>query len=882
MKNTIILACFLFIAVVTAAVFFFRSQENRATREYQGLRDLPEDLLFVSSFKNDKAFERALSTSSVFSAVLGTKLTEELKGLKQLTDTKPVLTDLFASRRLYFSVHPEKNDLRWLIVAPLSQSIKESEINDLLTTPFKALDSADERYFSYTGNQQQDSLFLSCDGETIFISSSIELLKRLRDPATKHLSDDDLARISAHFQTQDQALLSMYIQNREIYPLLRQILQKEPSATTSILKGIDGWSAWSLNFRSDALMLRGDTHIETDSSGYLSLLNGQTPLKETLKFYLPHHTSSYFRAGFSDFERFHERWKERLVEKNELARIREQFRLIRSSKKVDIDSTFLPLFSGEYISFELSTRESVGMASIGDSSVTDSILERISSAASGKIRRLDHSNLLYYTFGEPLKAFQRPYFCVYENFILFANTLSTLEHLDQALETDNVLRNSATFVKFSQLESSQSNISWFISNTENTTVSSYLDPSLRELYQDSTAFQWSKFKNFSVQLNADVDGYYTNFTAQYDTPKANDSPEEEKADWNFTLNGHIASIPQVFRDMKDSAVVLIQDKGNRLYALSSSGNEQWHADLDGVSIDRMEQLPDRSILLTTANKLYRFQPDGSPVQGFPVSYTQNASAPATAYLGDSSSVDDYRFFIPCNSRVLAFDDTGKPLDGWKNVSVDGDIKVKLVSTLLKGFNYVIATSTSRKTYYFNYNGDLARLLPHPDHQFMQPFEVQITPGSNQKSRLIGIDQNNKPIYLFFDGKIREPDLDPEAGEGSALLLHREEGKLPNLIVFTDDLIQLLDVETGSVSKRHNFSVPAKRQVKTLKLEDGHWLMAFSDTGGQNIQLFDENLVSLNTDMAGVSGGEFTLSAFSGSGLYLLMTTGSNLSCYKVR
>ncbi len=128
--------------------------------------------------------------------------------------------------------------------------------------------------------------------------------------------------------------------------------------------------------------------------------------------------------------------------------------------------------------------------------------------------------------------------------------------------------------------------------------------------------------------------------------------------WTFELNGGPSAAPTVLRYDGANRFILVQDTYHILHAISTTGKKLWNAQLGGPILDSIQQLPDRSLVFATAERLYRIDTEGDPLPGFSLRLPQGATQGAVA---STESGDRIRIDVPTRSGLLSVDGRGARL-----------------------------------------------------------------------------------------------------------------------------------------------------------------------------------------------------------------------------
>src|SRR5690606_19508693 len=140
---------------------------------------------------------------------------------------------------------------------------------------------------------------------------------------------------------------------------------------------------------------------------------------------------------------------------------------------------------------------------VKDSLAFSEVIQRISTPYPENTYRLNHSNLLYYSFGDPLKPFTRPYFMLVGNYFIFANHTGTLRRFKADYDQRKMLVTTPHYSAYDRLQSKRANVSVFTpqENAAYTSTRQLKNP-FRTVYTDDDNFGYSQFYAWPVQLSA--------------------------------------------------------------------------------------------------------------------------------------------------------------------------------------------------------------------------------------------------------------------------------------------------------------------------------------------------------------------------------------------
>ncbi|MFC0321040.1 MULTISPECIES: hypothetical protein [Olivibacter] len=842
MRKLIIITSILFVAVIAAAILYFTSLQSNSRNQNNALAYIPADAAFLVSFQNDKSFYNIFNDFKIFEAILGKETQHELSYLHKQFLKSPDFSEPTTKQTLYFSFHPTKDRINWLLTIPFKTKLTPENAASMLQKNLEGVgtitaDSTSSYLYSIKIRALDNSFYVAFRSGVAFFSHQRDLIARATDDKATHLSADFLQELAKNGHKNDNSILNLHLNHSEVFKFVNNLIRTKPGNNIQLLEGLKGMSSLNMNFKSDALMFSGLSSMDhaMAKGNYLSIYAKQSAVEGELKRVLPANTAAYAAFALSNYKGFHQELTELLKKRNQLNRINDQLALIKSSKKIDLDTALLNQWGNEFASIELTTRETLGIIKVKDSLIFERNMEKLTTAVTEDIRRFDNSNLLYYSFGDPMLPFQRPYFTLINNYLICANTISTLQQLRKQYEEKQLLINTIPFIEFSRLQANKSNVTFFIHN-ENAklNIKRLLKPAFEKVYNDTANFNFKDFQAFSFQLSGYNGNFYSNLSAKYlSADKSN-----LQAEWVADLSSEIAYPPSVWTYTDSTNFIVTQDKSNRLYAFSTEGKELWRTALSGPILGPISQLPDKSLVFNTAERLYRFAPNGSPMFGFPIVLNHPATAGMTLFRVNK---DYEKIFIPAEQRILGYDSNGKELPEWKNKTVKGHILFNLKTALLEDFNYVIALTSSGQVYLFNHNGNLVSLLESTGNDvFRNNFGVETNPSDQSESRIVTTDTSGMLVSFYFDKRQTKTSLGKWTENFHFATENIQGDSIPELIFADDRQLYAYSSKDSTLLFSHNFNTeiagpplffPSANKTHTIGITtNAKLLYVFEDDG----------------------------------------------------
>ena len=444
---------------------------------------------------------------------------KELSMIKETFLKHPTISSLVAQQPVYLSFHAQKDSIRWLMSIPYQGPGNSQDILASLdsTIAISTVKFSSGEYFELSIPQISQKVYASIQPENVMFTFSQSLLEEALNEDSDHLSELFLEKFQEN-NHRNSSPLQLYINHDKLKDFL-DIIKGRNTATLALFESLNGITMLDLNYKSDVVMFSGISSITaSDSSSYLSLFLSQEPVSHQLKNRVPANVAEVVTYGISDYPRFHGGLTELLEKRKELSQLNEQIRYIEADDEVVIADELLSIWGNEFAHITLRSGEKVGLIAIRDSLEYAVIADKLSTInTDSSSRHFDNSNLLYYSFGDPFKEFQRPFFTYTDGYMIVANHRQTLSDYLDDLKNGDLLIKDEDFILYDRLQSTSSNFSLFIhrENANRMIERNLSSPFLRN-YKDTENFGYHRFYGFSLQLSGTGEEFLVNLYGKFE------------------------------------------------------------------------------------------------------------------------------------------------------------------------------------------------------------------------------------------------------------------------------------------------------------------------------------------------------------------------------
>jgi len=519
MKKTILLIAVLFIAVIVVSSLYFSrlNQTQNASKRY--IAAIPASASLLVSFNNDSAIYDLFQEYEGFELIFGKDELKELSILRETFLKNASISTLIALQPVYLSFHAQKDSIHWLLSIPHHGA---GNIQDVLasldsTISINTIKSSNGEYYELTVPEIPNRVYASLQPENVMFTFSQSLLEDALNQDSDHLSELFLEKFQEN-NNRNTSPLQLYINHERLKGFL-DVIKKRNTGTLDLFEALNGITMLDLNYKSDVVMFSGISSItSSDSSSYLNLFLSQEPVSHQLKNWVPKDVAEVITYGISDYSLFHSGLIELLEKRKELSQLREQIRYIEADNEVVIADELLPVWGNEFANITLKSGEKIGLIAVRDSLEYAVIADKISTInADSTSRHFDNSNLLYYSFGDPFKEFQRPFFTYANGYMIVANQRQTLIDYLENIKNESLLIQDEDFILYEKLQSTSSNFSLFIHRENaNRMIERNLSSPFLKNYKNAENFGYNRFYGFSLQLSGTGEEFLVNLYGQFD------------------------------------------------------------------------------------------------------------------------------------------------------------------------------------------------------------------------------------------------------------------------------------------------------------------------------------------------------------------------------
>lgn len=860
-KLIIVLITFLVIGAIGYFLIPVGSQK-KSFGYSQALNAIPKRASFVIRCDNPLKKWRELSSSSIGGVL---NQSESYKNIKELfsridSSKRELGSNLFNGKIFIAGVLTSGNQLNEIVsleVGGASLEQVQKYLEEVLGTKsikIKEYESIEINFYDLNGIEIS---FAQVDNVILFSSSSILIEEGIRGlSAEMHLPDN--LGFKKLLKTADiSSDGNFFINFNELGSYLNLFANSKASFIKSF-KEFGGWAELDLNSKNESLMLNGFSFISDSISTYLSSFNSEKAQSLNLSSVLPENTGVLTYMSYSGFESFKAKYDKYLSQKQVLYKHQKNVLKINKKHSFTVETDFydwigdeMALFTinGDDASFE---KNSGLILKVSDLAKAKKGLNQIhkSTKVNNEIKYqtliindLGLSNFLALVLGDEFKTISQSNYLIIEDYVIFANDVSTLKHIVNYYLRGKTLVKNIQFNKFYEQFSGESNLFYYCNfklsgNYFNSVLSS------EDLgYYNNIKDSLQKLQAFGLQINSNKNLFYTNAFLNYNSNEEsqNISLLEVKLDTTYTKKPWI-----VFNHYTKEKELLVQDDNHKLYLINNVGKVLWERQLKEPIIGEVQQV-DRykndkyQYVFVTKNKIHQIDRKNRDVGNYPI----ELKAPVSQGLAvlDYDKNRNYRMLVTQGKNIHNFKIDGTIVEGWKyKPSDDVASEPKLIQ--IKGKDYVVVSDLKGRVRILNRKGeDRIKLSNQLPSNCRNHFIWRNNALSN--SGVLATDTSGTIFFVKLADEMETFTLKSFENDFKVNYQDFNGDGIIEFVVINDQSVQIFKNNKKLLTTISDIEFDPAYGVETFVLEDKRCINIVSDKKEMKIYGFDEEGVLLN-------------------------------------
>lgn len=628
-------------SVLVPLIFLFFNCSNEDNSVQPLLHYVPENSFLIVKIKDHNTFKNTLENNDFFSdlAVSNTykKIRNKVQYLKYLSPKSESILALTETADKHFE---------FLYVTDKTADL--FNLDSIQNKTVESVEVANSTFDKYTIDNE--SFYTLTTKQQVIISSSDLLLEKLYDK-TRNQQPETLRKLFTKTNKNKPATIFVNMNNSS--SLLSTISKGNSKIDIS---GFSDWISLDLNNTANSIKLNGLSIANDSTWNHVDLFANTKPATNRIASIAPSKADAILSYTFDDYSAF--------------AKNRELSLGIVSPSDPTMDSV-------EEIGFiYLNGEKAVVLNTNGVEGISEYLLSQkkaISEYKGQEIIELNRSSFLNNRFSPIVNDYNANFCVLLKNAFVFSNKKNVLKTVIRSF------KNVATFNKTSVFKTLNENITkessiLFISNSRN--IKRFLKEDFSAYFlNDLNKIKLSKY-GLAAQTIVDKNFYHTNVVIQKIENQVNTNINEANL-FKVDFDSDLATNPQfVTNHQNGRKEIIVQDKNNVLYLISSKGKLLWKKQLSSLIQGKVKQVDilkngRLQLAFTTNNQFVILDRNGEEVDNFSKTYKGGNLNPLAVF--DYDKKKNYRFVITQREKTFMYDSKAAIVKGFKYTEAEHPI-----------------------------------------------------------------------------------------------------------------------------------------------------------------------------------------------------------------
>ncbi|MEM9001798.1 MAG: ribonuclease HII [Bacteroidota bacterium] len=504
---------------------------------------------------------------------------------------------------------------------------------------------------AYTRYETEDGVFYSVQlRNKIFVASSPLLIENLIRAKDRVAIPSALQKLYQTTDTHKSATIFIDLNNGASF-----LTPYAKSKEKEHLRSFSDWISLDLNASQGMFNMTGITVANDSLQNFVSLFKNTSPLVNKTPLMAPRNTSAILSYTFDAHTTF--------------ANNQDQY-----LNKIAVNDTIFSTVEEVGLVY-LNKEKAVLLHTYGTNALAQYINENTIASATyqgSEIVRLAKEEFLNESFDPLITDFDATFCTILENTFVFASTNSTLQTIISNYKNSSTFSTTALYTTAKAAMANESSV-LFMANASG--IDFFLEKDfVPELL---TEFKKANFTNtvFSGQIVADTDFYHANFLVS--TIKKVSKANTVSPIFTLELDTDLATEPQFVQNHRTSKQeIVVQDRDNFLYLISTDGKVLWKKPLQGKIQGKISQVDiykngKLQLAFCTDNQFLILDRNGDEVPPFTKSFDGGNLNGLAVF--DYEGSKNYRFVVTQNEKVFMYNSQGEIVKGFTYTRAESPI-----------------------------------------------------------------------------------------------------------------------------------------------------------------------------------------------------------------
>lgn len=650
-------------------------------------------------------------------------------------------------------------------------------------------------------------------------------------------------------------------------------------------KHFASWSQLEAEFDDSELLLKGKTVANDSLNQFLSVFNGQEPVRSQAGNILPKNTSFFASYTFSNKKLFFEKLEKYYELGDNFYKREDLIKKMESDFKIDFKNTIQKLVKNEAI---------VAITNIPADPVNKTTLFLLELDSKSKAEKLLDSMMLNFAqrkellvddfkttysvndkteftifqfpfpsfpgvwLGKPFVSAQAKYAVFYKDFLVFCNTENGLQDYLYNMVEEESLAKDSRYQRIESISGNKSNINTYFNVGRSLNLTNELFnkdnakkiQKNKELVKKLLAINWQLSSEKGIFSNSlslafndgktEIEEYTEDADNSGNKGKSGkvENAEDNQTAWQCNIGSTLITKPvfTINHNDKENREMVIQDKTNNLHQISNDGSIRWSIALDGPVMSEIFQIDylangKLQYLFSTKNKLYIIDRNGVNLENFPVTFPSPATNGVNVLDYDNKRI--YRYFVACDDKkIYAYDQEGKIMTGWVFEGTKSEVTTPVQHFRIGGKDYIVFKD-EYQIYIQNRKGEAIAKTAAEFKNSRNPLVLSL----GAKPKLMATDNKGTIYYIDFEGNYTEKKVG-KFGSNHFFKSDDLNGDSKPEFIFVDGKELTVTDEEGTVLFAQKFSNTIQHQPNIYRFGPKQKKIGVVDAKASRIYLFD--------------------------------------------
>lgn len=508
MKRIYFTLIILLLAMVGMAYLYFSKLNRESEYSEVSLRAATSSSGLIFCLHHDKSVFEILKDEALFQQLIGEEKFRQMSLVKSRIIAIPEINNLIANTNIYISFLSTKNkEMDYLISTQLNDEQDKGTLMDNLKSAGFNISSSDGIIKLTLGDST--TFYMAAEKNLILLSNAISAIKSVSRLPPDKSTQEFIAYIKQNNKLNRNSVGNLFIDYNKVPALIRSVSPEPLNGNLSLFAHQDSFSALNYNFSKEKLFFSGSSRLN-DASNYMSLFANAEPQKNTIDNLLPQQTANFTLFCIPDYKKWRSSLQNWFVQRKEEKSTNKVIKNIEQRYHLDAETIIPRYFKDQLITFQLASSENIGAINLSNGDKVKQLLLDISDDYDQEIKAFKVAGLLYAYFGDPFRRFDKPYYTIIDNYLVFANQPGALHSFLQAYRRSELLVNTPDYVNLYAQISGNSNITFYVNHDNSASI---IRKNTYTVFYDHfiSIKGLGKFSSLVYQLSGDKGAFQTNF-----------------------------------------------------------------------------------------------------------------------------------------------------------------------------------------------------------------------------------------------------------------------------------------------------------------------------------------------------------------------------------